>query len=169
VNAAGHRTRTPSLSKPAVDAVGQTAADYGSEGRVAAGYRLAYRNWTRPPSPKVTPDVSTCGWGVRVDDFTRSDGAAHEPVATERTSMTNTAPTSDAGQRLGRVTGVAGLAAVVLILVPIVVGTRARNPPSMPPQSRSSPTTDHPTRLRTSSGRSSSPLGWSPSSGSSAH
>jgi len=25
-----------------------------------------------------------------------SDGAAHEPVATERTSMTNTAPTSDA-------------------------------------------------------------------------
>jgi hypothetical protein len=40
--------------------------------------------------------------------------------------MTNTAPTSDAiaWQRLGRVTGVAGLAAVVLILVPIVVGTR---------------------------------------------
>jgi hypothetical protein len=55
-----------------------------------------------------------------------SDGAAHEPVATERTSMTNTAPTSDAvaWQRLGRVTGVAGLAAGILILVPIVVGTR---------------------------------------------
>jgi len=54
------------------------------------------------------------------------DGAAHEPVATEWTSMTNTAPTSDAvaWQRLGRVSGVAGLAAVVLILVPIVVGTR---------------------------------------------
>jgi hypothetical protein len=54
------------------------------------------------------------------------DGAAHEPVATEWTSMTNTAPTSDAvaWQRLGRVSGVAGLAAVVLILVPVVVGTR---------------------------------------------
>ena len=40
--------------------------------------------------------------------------------------MTNIAPTSDAvaWQRLGRVSGVAGLAAVVLILVPIVVGTR---------------------------------------------
>jgi hypothetical protein len=40
--------------------------------------------------------------------------------------MTNTAPTSDAvaWQRLGRVSGVAGLAAVLLILVPIVVGTR---------------------------------------------
>jgi hypothetical protein len=40
--------------------------------------------------------------------------------------MTNTAPTADAvaWQRLGRVTGVAGLAAVVLIFVPIVVGTR---------------------------------------------
>jgi hypothetical protein len=47
-------------------------------------------------------------------------------VATAWTSMTNTAPTSDAvaWQRLGRVTSVAGLAAVVLILVPIVVGTR---------------------------------------------
>jgi hypothetical protein len=41
--------------------------------------------------------------------------------------MTNTAPTSDAiaWQRIGRVTGVAGLAAVVLILVPMVVGTRS--------------------------------------------
>jgi hypothetical protein len=40
--------------------------------------------------------------------------------------MTNTAATfdADAWQRLGRVTGVAGLAAVILILVPIVVGTR---------------------------------------------
>jgi hypothetical protein len=40
--------------------------------------------------------------------------------------MTNTASISDpvAWQRLGRVTGVAGLAAVVLIFVPIVVGTR---------------------------------------------
>ena len=54
------------------------------------------------------------------------DGAAHERWATEWTSMTNTAPTSGAvaWQRLGRVTGVAGLAAIVLILVPIVVGTR---------------------------------------------
>src|SRR5215207_2175319 len=44
--------------------------------------------------------------------------------------MTNTAPTSDADawQRLGRVTGVAGLAAVILILVPIVVGTRPEPP-----------------------------------------
>jgi hypothetical protein len=40
--------------------------------------------------------------------------------------MTKTAPTADAlaWQRLGRVSGVAGLAAVVLIFVPIVVGTR---------------------------------------------
>jgi hypothetical protein len=40
--------------------------------------------------------------------------------------MTNTAPTSNAvaWQRLGRVTGVAGLAATVLIFVPVVVGTR---------------------------------------------
>jgi hypothetical protein len=40
--------------------------------------------------------------------------------------MTNTGSTHDAvaWQRLGRVTGVAGLAAVVLIFVPIVVGTR---------------------------------------------
>lgn len=40
--------------------------------------------------------------------------------------MTNTAPTSHAvaWQRLGRITGAAGLAAVVLILVPVVVGTR---------------------------------------------
>jgi hypothetical protein len=40
--------------------------------------------------------------------------------------MTNTAPTSEAvaWQRLGRVTGVAGLAATVLILGPVVVGTR---------------------------------------------
>jgi uncharacterized membrane protein len=40
--------------------------------------------------------------------------------------MANTAPTSHAAawHRLGRITGVAGLAAVVLILVPVVVGTR---------------------------------------------
>jgi len=40
--------------------------------------------------------------------------------------MTNTVPTSGAvaWQRLGRVTGVAGLAATVLIFVPVVVGTR---------------------------------------------
>ena len=46
--------------------------------------------------------------------------------------------------RLGRITGVAGLAAVVLILVPVVVGTRPE--PSTPPQPRSSPITDHPRR-----------------------
>jgi hypothetical protein len=53
--------------------------------------------------------------------------------------MTNTAPTSDAvaWQRLGRVSGVAGLAAVVLILVPITlallsVESRARRCRGLP-------------------------------------
>jgi hypothetical protein len=84
--------------------------------------------------------------------------------------MTNTAATfdADAWQRLGRVTGVAGLAAVILILVPIVVGTRPE-PAFTATATSSSPTTGHQTQLRPSSGLSSSPLGWSPSFGSSAH
>ena len=53
------------------------------------------------------------------------DGAAHNPVATKWTFMTDPVSTSGAAAwpRLGRVTGLAGLATIVPILV-AVVGTR---------------------------------------------
>jgi hypothetical protein len=81
--------------------------------------------------------------------------------------MTNTAPIADAvsWQRLGRVTGMAGLAAVVLIFV-VLVSTREE--PSF------TATADEflthiglQTRLRPIFGPSLSPSRWSPSSGSS--